>query len=177
MMTATFSPDWALPTAGALRISSRPRQKRTAMTDSLTDIFIGILHRIGGLAPEVNAVGVGGKVVLPVLLERHLAVMLAEEIQEPLVIAGFHVEESCHDLVVATGFFQTASHDFAHVAPRNLALHVQRVDGRPEGLTLIEHPLVQVVRNRAPPLALWPERNRILDADFHGEMIELDRRA
>src|SRR5205085_5561849 len=74
----------------------------------------------------------------PVFLEGHLAIVLAQEIQKALVFALLHVEEPRHDLVVAARFLQALPYEIADVAPRDLALHVQRVDRVPERLALVE---------------------------------------
>src|SRR5690242_4608592 len=58
-----------------------------------------------------------------VLLERHFAIVLAQEVQEPLVIARVHVEEPRDDRVIAPCFLQPAPDDFAHVVARDFPAH------------------------------------------------------
>ena len=67
-----------------------------------------------------------------VLLEWHLTIVLAKEVQEALVVVGFHVEEPRDDLVVAARFFEPLAHQIADVSAGDFALHVERIDGRPE---------------------------------------------
>src|SRR4051794_27028611 len=71
------------------------------------------------MSPSVNM-----RPLLPVLLERKLAVVLAKEIEEALVVVITEVEHPRHDLVVAARFLEAAAHDLADVALRDLALHV-----------------------------------------------------
>src|SRR4029079_6522086 len=52
---------------------------------------------------------------LPVFLERQLAIVLAQEIQKPLVVARLHVEEFGDDLVITTRVLETLAHEVAHV--------------------------------------------------------------
>src|SRR5437763_1263098 len=85
-------------------------------------------------------------------LERRLAVMLAQEVEEALVVLPFHVEHAGDDLVVAARVLQPAADDVAHRRPRDLALHEQRVHRRPERLPLVGDALVEIVGDRAAPL-------------------------
>src|SRR6266511_2990729 len=79
---------------------------------------------------------------LSVLLERNLAIVLAQEVQELLVVARVHVEQASHDLVVAARLFQPLADQVAHIRARDLALHVQRIHDGPERLTLFEKPSI-----------------------------------
>src|ERR671931_1096452 len=88
-----------------------------------------------------------------VVLEGQLAFVLAEEVEEALVVGRLHVEHPRHDLVVPARLLQPAAHQVAQVAARDLPPHVERIDGRPERLVLVDEALVEVVDDRAPPLA------------------------
>src|SRR5215831_10786877 len=92
---------------------------------------------------------------LAVFLEGELAVVLAEEIQEALVLPRFHVEEAQDDLVVAARLFEALVHEIAHVALRDLAVHVERIHRAPERLAFVDELLEQIVGDRAPALAPW----------------------
>src|SRR5688572_6245411 len=74
--------------------------------------------------------------LLPVFLERQLAIVLPQEVQEALVVALLHVEQARDDLVVAARFFQPLADHVADVAARDLTLHVERVDDVPERLAV-----------------------------------------
>ena len=56
--------------------------------------------------------------------ERQLAFVLAQEIQEALVVAAIHVEQLDQHLVVAGRLLQSARDDRAHVLARQVADHV-----------------------------------------------------
>ena len=103
--------------------------------------------------------------------------MLTQEIQEAFVVPCFHVEQTRDDFVVAARFFQTATHNLAHIRTRDLAIHEERIHSRPERLVLLDHPLVEVIRDRTTTLALGPEEDRIVRANLGRQMLELDRRA
>src|SRR5687767_35793 len=106
-----------------------------------------------------------------VFLERNLAVVLPQKVQEPLVVARLHVEEPGDDSVVSTGFLETSADDLSHVAPCDFAIHEERIHRRPERFVLLAHPLVEVVGYRAPPLALGAQRNRSVLPDFRGQVL------
>src|SRR5262245_17306031 len=91
--------------------------------------------------------------LLPVFLEGQLAIVLAEKVQEPLVLAGFHVEQSEHDLVVAPSLLEALVDEIAHVGAGDLTIHVERIDRRPERLAVIDELLEQIVGDGAAPLA------------------------
>src|SRR5688572_33509708 len=86
-----------------------------------------------------------GEASLAVLLERDLAVVLPEEVEEPLVVARLHVEETRHDLVVAARLLEPAANHLAHVRPRDLAVHEQRIHGRPDRLGLFANAFMGLV--------------------------------
>src|SRR4051794_39309577 len=65
---------------------------------------------------------------LAIFLEWDLAVVLSQEVEEPLVVSRLHVEEPRDDLIVPARFLQTLAHDLTDVRPRDLPLHVERVD-------------------------------------------------
>src|SRR5262249_27893893 len=113
---------------------------------------------------------------LAVLLERELAIVLAEEIQEPLVLARIHVEQARHDLVVASRLLESAADDFPDVRARDLAIHEQRVHRRPEGFTLLDDALVEIVGDRAPALTCRPERDGVVAANVRREIARVDGR-
>src|SRR5262245_34762174 len=115
--------------------------------------------------------------VLAILFERNLAVMFSEEIQEPFVIARVHVEDARDDLVVTARFLQTFPDDFAHVRPRDLAFHEQRVDRRPERFAVFGQPFVQIVGDRAAALAPRPEADSVLRPDVGRQIVGHDLRA
>jgi hypothetical protein len=56
--------------------------------------------------------------------------------------------------LVAARLLEALVHQVAHVRPRDLAVHVERVDGGPERLALVDQLLEQVVGHRPPALAL-----------------------
>src|SRR5580765_167877 len=114
---------------------------------------------------------------LAILFEWNLAVMFSEEIQEPFVVARVHVEDTRDDLVVAAGFLQAFPDDFAHVRPRDFALHEQRVDRCPERFTVFSQPLVQVVGDRAAALAPRPEADGVLRSDIGRQVLGHNLRA
>src|SRR5262249_27750726 len=95
--------------------------------------------------------------LLPELLERELAIVLAQEVQKLLVVAWIHVEQLAHDLVVAARLLESFADDVAHVLPSNLTLHVERIYGGPERFAFLGELLVEVVGDRASPLALRPQ--------------------
>src|SRR4029078_5975036 len=90
-------------------------------------------------------------------LERGLALVLAQKVQELLVVLRLHVEHPRHDLVVAARPLQAAADDLAHGGAANLALQQHRIDRRPERLALVRDPLVELIGDRPAPLA---ERGR-----------------
>src|SRR5262245_32296507 len=103
---------------------------------------------------------------LAIFLEWNLAVMFPQKIQKPLVFPRLHVEQPRDDLVVAPGFFETAADHLPDVAARNLAVHKQRIDRRPERLALFDQPLVQIVGDCPAALSLGAKRHRIPHADL-----------
>src|SRR5204862_4015961 len=82
---------------------------------------------------------------LPIRLEGQLALVLAQEVQELLVVRRLHVEEAHDDLVAAARFLEALAHQVAHVGPRNVALHVERIHGGPEALATGGEALVEIV--------------------------------
>src|SRR5262249_36299254 len=112
-----------------------------------------------------------------IFFEWYLTVMLPQKVQEALVVAGLHVEQARDDLVIAPSFFQAATHDFADVRTRNLALHEERIDSRPERLTLLEHALVQIVGHGASTFTLGAQGDRVLRADFRRQVLGVDQAA
>ena len=113
-----------------------------------------------------------GRAILAVFLERNLAVVLPEEVQEALVVAGFHVEQPRDDLVVAARFLETAPDDLANVGAGDLAVHEQRIHGRPERFVLLDHPLVEVVGDSSAPLALGPKQHGVVRADLGRQVLD-----
>ena len=84
----------------------------------------------------------GAGVALAVFLERNLAVVLPEEVEESLVVASLHVEQPRDNLIVAPRFLESSTHDLANVRASDFSIHEQRIHGGPEGLVLFDHPLV-----------------------------------
>src|SRR5262245_18759731 len=108
---------------------------------------------------------------LPVFLERQLAIVLAQEIQKPLVVARLHVEELRHYLVIATRVLEPLAHEIAHIAARDLALHVERIDNGPERLPLLHQLLVEVICDRAATLLLRSEADGLVRPDLHRQVL------
>ena len=98
---------------------------------------------------------------LAVLFERNLAVVLAEEVEEPLVVASLHVEQPRDDLVVASRFLESPPHDLSHICASYLTIHEQRIYRSPERFVLLDHPLVEIVSNRTPSFALGSKQAKL----------------
>src|SRR5205085_7225457 len=109
----------------------------------------------------------------------HLTIVLAEEIEEALVIALLHIEHAGHDLVIPARFLQPLAHQIAYAAARDLALHVQRVDSGPERLPLLSDSLEELVSDRFAPLAaaVPPGLGVVRRAHLNRQVGELDHRA
>src|SRR5712691_8401460 len=103
---------------------------------------------------------------LSVLAEWQLTFVLAEEVQELLVVAGLQVEQLRDDLVVAARFVQPFADQIADVRSRDLPLHVEGIDGGPEGLTILDEPLVEIVGDGPAPLASRAMHALVTAADF-----------
>src|SRR5436190_10171671 len=99
-------------------------------------------------------------------LERQLTVVLAQEVQESLVVVVSEVEHARDALVIAAGVLEPSPHDLAQVALGDFALHVERVHRRPERLAFGRHAAIQLVRYGAPPLAHAPRRTVQLGAQL-----------
>src|ERR1700755_1655878 len=78
----------------------------------------------------------------PVIPKRDLAVVFPQEVQESLVIARLHVEETGHDSIIASGFLQTAADELADMFACEIALHEKRIHRRPKRFLLIDEALV-----------------------------------
>src|SRR5215207_4260842 len=100
--------------------------------------------------------------LLTELFEGKLAVVLPEEVQELLVVGRLDVEQLADDLVVALRLFEALADHVADVLPRDLARHVQRIDRRPERFAIVPQPLVEVVDDGLPALALRLEADAAL---------------
>src|SRR5690242_7658752 len=116
------------------------------------------------------------RLCLAVLLERELAIVLAEKIQEALVLARIHVEQTRHDLVVAARLLESPADDLPDVRARDLAIHEERIDRRPERFALLDNALVEIVGDRATALAFRTERHRVVAANLHGQIADVDDR-
>jgi hypothetical protein len=57
-----------------------------------------------------------------------VALVFAQEIQEPFVVLGRHVEAGHEELVVAARMLETHPDEFAHVGSREIARHERLVD-------------------------------------------------
>jgi hypothetical protein len=66
------------------------------------------------------------------------------------------------------------AHQIAHVAARDLALHVERVDRGPERFAILDQLLVEIVGDRAAALALRPHADALMHADLHREILGTD---
>src|SRR5689334_3378702 len=108
--------------------------------------------------------------LLPEFLEGQLTIVLAQEVQELLVVARIHVEQLAHDLVVAAGLLQPFTDDVADVLTGDLALHVERIDRGPERFALFGQLLVEIVGDGAAAFALRPQGDAALGADFGREV-------
>src|SRR4029078_2608245 len=73
---------------------------------------------------------------LPVIAKWNLTIVFPQEVQEPFVIARFHVEEPGDDLVVDARFFEAAPHNFPRVRSGDVPIHEQRIHDRPERFLL-----------------------------------------
>src|SRR5437762_1245918 len=102
--------------------------------------------------------------LLPEFLERELAIVLPEKIEEPLVIARLQVEHPGDDPVVAARVFESLPDHLPERPACNLAIHVERVDARPERFAFLREPPVEVVGDGAPPLPLRPEGHVLVHA-------------
>src|SRR5204862_6642100 len=98
-----------------------------------------------------------GPTLLPEFLERQLAVLFAQEAQEPLVVPRVDVEQPRDEPVVATRRFEPPSNHLAQRAARDFAMHVRRVDAGPERLVFLGQPFVQIVGDGTPALPRRPE--------------------
>src|SRR5262245_46416630 len=90
---------------------------------------------------------------LPVLFERQLTAVFTQKVEEPLVVARVHVEQAQHDLVVAARFLEALVDEIADVPLGDLAVHVHRIDGRPERLAALDETLEEIVGDGPPALA------------------------
>src|SRR4026208_1347498 len=115
--------------------------------------------------------------VLPVFLERDLTVVLAQEVEESLIVALLHIEEARSDLVVPSRFLKALADNVADVRSRDFALHVQRIHDTPERLTLFDQALIQLVGRRPAALLLRPHRTGAPRFDFRREIVGLNRLA
>src|SRR5262245_55462057 len=101
----------------------------------------------GGVTPPIS----------PILFERNLAVVLAEEIEKSLVVAGFHVEQTRDDLIVPARFFQPPPDHFSDIRSGDFAVHEERVHSRPERLVLLNHSLVEIISHCPTAFAFRPQ--------------------
>src|SRR5262245_25945022 len=72
------------------------------------------------------------------LLERQMAVVLPQEIEEPLVIVGRHVEQLHEAAVAAACVLEPAADDFLQVGPGQIARHERAIDRRPERFAALD---------------------------------------
>ena len=63
-------------------------------------------------------------VVSAIVAERNLTIVLPQKIQEPLVIARLHIEETRHDPIIAARFLEPAADDLANVGARDIPVHI-----------------------------------------------------
>jgi hypothetical protein len=101
--------------------------------------------------------------------------VLPQEVQEALIVASLHVEQAGDDLVVPARLFEAAPYDFTNVGARDLPIHEQRIDSRPEGLVLLNHPLIKVVGNRASPFTLRAKEHGVIRPDLGRQVLDPDR--
>ena len=104
--------------------------------------------------------------LLPIVLERQLTIVLAQEADKPLVVGGLQVEDARHYLVVASRLFESHANQVPHVCAGDFPAHVQRIDGRPERLPFLGEAPVQVVDDRPATVALRAECDATLRANF-----------
>src|SRR5437773_507175 len=119
----------------------------------------------------------GASFPLPVLFERKLAVVLPQEVEEPLVVARFHVEQAEDDLVVAARLLEALVDEIANVAARDLAVHVQRVHRRPERLAILNQLRIEIVGDGAAALAARPDGHLRRRAELVRQIVDLDRKS
>ena len=100
--------------------------------------------------------------------------MLAQEVQEPFVVLGPHVEQPRDDFVVAPRVLQSPTDDLPHISPSDLALHVQWIDGGPERLALLNQPLVQIIGHGGPPLAARARRDALRLSEVRRQIFKPD---
>ena len=100
--------------------------------------------------------------------------MFPQEVQEALVLARFHVEETGDNLVVPAGLFEPAAHHVTHLGTGNLARHVHRVDRGPERFPMLGETEIEVVGDGAAALATRAEGDVVLGADLRGQVLQLD---
>src|SRR5688500_19010021 len=108
---------------------------------------------------------------LPKIFERQLAIVLAQKIQEPLVFVRLEIEHARHELVVASRFLEAAADELADIAARDFALHVERIDDRPERLSLLSELSVQLIRNRLSSFALRSEAEAALRPNLRRQVV------
>src|SRR5438128_10369551 len=88
-----------------------------------------------------------------IFAERKLTFVLPQKVQKLLVVVRLQIEQLRDDLVVAARLLQTFADQVANVGSRNLALHVEGIHGGPERFPILDQPLVEIIGNRATPLA------------------------
>ena len=86
-------------------------------------------------------------------LERDVALVLPEEVQELLVVLRRHVEALHQHLVVAARVLEAEPDDVADIVAGEVARHERLVDLRPERRAVREHPIEQHLRIRRERLA------------------------
>src|SRR5688572_19373890 len=90
---------------------------------------------------------------VPKELEWDVALVLPQEVEEPLVVLGRHVEARDQQLVVAKCMLQAKPNHFPDVVSGQVARHERLVDRRPERFPSVDQPGEQ---------RLWKARRRRL---------------
>ncbi len=81
----------------------------------------------------------------PKRMEIQLALMLAQEVEKPLVVIRGHVECLHQPAVVPPRLEQALAHEGADIVARQIAPHEGPVDGRPERFAAIDHAFEQIL--------------------------------
>src|SRR2546425_12604413 len=86
----------------------------------------------------------------PEWLERHLALVLPEKVQEALVVLWRHVEQAHETLVAALHVFEPSQHELPEVVACDVARHEWLVHHGPKSLLCANHLFVHDLRGCGP---------------------------
>src|SRR5215510_3859288 len=103
-----------------------------------------------------------------------MTIVLPQEVQEALVVAGVDVEQTQNDLVVASGFLEALVHEITHVAASDLAIHVEGIYRRPERLALLDELLEQVIDDGPAPFPSGSQAGHRCRSELEREVVEFN---